>query len=315
MNDFDTSGSDVARAAWLYYHEELTQGDIARLLGVSRSTVTRLLRRAKDEGLVKVTLNVTSGMFRAERDLERAYGLDSVRIVPVADDGAIQKRWLGRAAAELLAALVVEDAVLAVSWGSTMQAMADALVGQNTVPGVQVVAMVGGLHNAELGTNTNEIATQVGQRFGATVRPLLAPVYVQDEATAAGLANDPGIRESLELARNASTVVYSMGAMHDEATLFKIGHITPEQRRFLADRRAVGDIVCRWIDRDGQPVELPPSINPISISLEDFRAIPRRMAVAGGELKRDALLASLRGGFVTALVSDENTAAFLLDRR
>lgn len=315
MSDFDTSGNEVARAAWLYYHEELTQGDIARHLGVSRSTVTRLLRRAKDEGLVKVTLNVTSGMFRAERDIERAYGLDSVRVVPAAEDAAIQKRWLGRAAAELLGTVVVEDAVVAVSWGSTMQAMADAMLGQAAVAGVQVVAVVGGLHNAELGTNTNEIAAQVGQRFGAAVRPLLAPVYVQDEATAAGLANDPGISESLELARRASAVVYSIGAMHDEATIFKIGHITPEQRRFLLDRRAVGDIVCRWIDRDGRPVELPPSINPISISLDDFRGIPRRIAIAGGGLKRDALLASLRGGFVTALVTDEDTAAFLMQNR
>ena len=315
MSDFDTSGNEVARAAWLYYHEELTQGDIARLLGVSRSTVTRLLRRAKEEGLVKITLNVTTGMFRAERDLERAYGLDGVRIVPTADDGAIQKRWLGRAAAELLATLVVEDAVVAVSWGSTMQAMADALVGQSAVAGAQVVAMVGGLHNAEFGTNTNEIAAQIGNRFGAVVRPMLAPVYVQDEATAAGLANDPGIRESLDLARRASAVVYSLGAMHDEATIFKIGQITAEQRRFLTDRRAVGDIVCRWIDRDGRPVELPPSINPISISLDDFRTIPRRVAVAGGKLKHDALLASLRGGFVTVLVTDENTAAFLLRNR
>ena len=315
MSDVDKSGSEVARAAWLYYHEELTQGEIASSLGVSRSTVTRLLRRAKDDGLVRITLNVSSGMFQAERDLERAYGLDRVRVVPVVDDGATQKRWLGHAAAELIGPMVVEGSIVAVSWGTTMQAMADALVGQSPVAGVQMVALVGGLHNAELGTNTNEIATQLGQHFGAAVRPLLAPVYVQDEATAAGLANDPGIRDALDLARRASTVVYSLGAMHDDATIFQIGHITAEQRRFLLDRRAVGDIVCRWIDRDGRPVELPPSINPIGISLADLRAIPRRLAVAGGGLKRDALLASLRGGFVTALVTDERTAAFLLKSR
>ena len=315
MSDLDRNGSEVARAAWLYYHEELTQGDIAQALGVSRSTVTRLLKRAKEDGLVQINLNVSSGMFRMERDLERAFGLDRVRIVPSVDAGATQKRWLGYAAAQLIDPMVVENAIVAVSWGTTMQAMADALVGQSTVAGVQVVALVGGLHNAELGTNTNEIAAQLGQHFGAVTRPLLAPVYVQDEATAAGLANDPGIREAFDLARRASTVVYSLGAMHDEATILKIGHITPEQRRFLMDRRAVGDIVCRWIDRNGEPVELPPSINPISISLPDLKRIPQRLAVAGGDLKRDALLAALRGGFVTSLVTDEATAGFLLANR
>lgn len=315
MSDVDKNRSEVARAAWLYYHEELTQGDIAQALGVSRSTVTRLLKRAKEEGLVKITLNVSSGMFRLERDLEKAFGLDRARLVPVVDAGATQKRWLGYAAAELMDPMVVENAIMAVGWGSTMQAITDALVGQNAVPGAQIVALVGGLHNAELGTNTNEIAAQLGQHFGAAIRPLLAPVYVQDETTATGLANDRGIREAFDLARRASTVVFSLGAMHDEATIFKIGHITPEQRRFLLDRRAVGDIVCRWIDRDGEPVELPPSINPISISLPDLKRIPQRLAVAGGDLKREALLATLRGGFVTSLVTDEHTAAFLLNNR
>ena len=314
MSDFDKNGSEVARAAWLYYHEEVTQGDIARALGGSRSTGTRLRRRAKDEGLVKITLNVTSGMFRAERALERAYGLDRARIVPAVDDGATLKRWLGPPPAELVASLVVEGSVVGVSWGTTMQAMADALVGQGAVPGVQVVSLVGGLHNAELGTNTNEIVQQLGRRFDAAVRPLLAPVYVRDEATARGLLNDPGIREALDLARRASMVVFSLGAMHDDATMFKIGHVTPEQRRFLADGGAVCDIVCRWVDRDGRPVALPPSINPISISLDDLKAVPRRLAVSGGALKVEPLLASLRGGFVTDLVTDEHTAAGLLER-
>ncbi len=312
MSDFDKNGDETARAVWLYYQEELTQGEIAQSLGVSRSTVTRLLRRAKTDGLVKISLNVSSGTFQAERDLERAFGLVRVRIVPAINDGATQKRWFGHVAAELIRTMVVEGSIVSVSWGTTMQAMADAFVGQSVVAGVQTVALIGGLHNAEFGTNTNEVARQLGQYFGASVHPLLAPVYVQDEATAAALANDPGIRDALALARRSSLVVYSLGAMHDDATLFKLGHITSEQKGFLRDRRAVGDIACRWIDRDGGVVELPSSINPIGISLDDVRRIPQRLAVGGGDVKQDVMLASLRGGFVTALVTDERTAARLL---
>ncbi len=315
MSVFDKSGSEVARAAWLYFNEEMTQGDIAQALSVSRSTVTRLLRRAKSEGLVQISLNVTSGTFRTERDLERAYGLDKVRIVPPIGDGAMQKRWLGQVAAELVASMVVERSIVAVSWGTTMQALADALIGHNEVAGVQLVALIGGLHNAELGTNTNEVAKQLGQYFKSSVHPLLAPVYVQDEVTALGLANDPGIRDALDLARRASMVVFSLGAMHDEATIFKLGHVNSKQKAFLQDRHAIGDVACRWIDRNGEPVELPSSINPIGISLDDLKKIPQRLAVAGGELKREALLGSLRGGFITTLVTDESSAAFLLEKR
>ena len=315
MSDFDRKGSEAARAAWLYYHEDLTQGEIARELAVSRSTVTRLLNRAKVDGLVQVSLNVTAGTFQAERALERAYGLDRVRIVPTANDDATQKRWLGHVAVGLLLPMVAENAVVAVSWGTTMQAMAGSLVGQNPIPGAQVVAIVGGLHNASLGSGTNEIANQLSEYFNATVRPLLAPIYVQDEATALGLANDPGIRDALQLAARASVVVYSLGAMDDEATMFRLGHVDVGQKRFLSARGAVGDVACRWIDRDGRPVALPPSINPIGISLDALRQIPRRLAVAGGETKQEVVCASLRGGFATTLVTDERTAEYLLRSR
>ena len=174
---------------------------------------------------------------------------------------------------------------------------------------------MGGLHNAEVGTDTNEIAKHVAQHFNATVRPLLAPIYVQDEVTALGLANDPGIRDALDLARKASIVVYSLGAMHNDTTMFQLGHIAPEQEEFLRGHGAIGDIACRWIDVKGRSVTLPPYINPIGISLDDLKRIPRRLAVAGSESKKDVVLAGIRGGFVTALVTDERTADYLLRNR
>ena len=315
MIEFDKKSSEVARAAWLYYHEDLTQAEIARELSVSRSTVTRLLQRAKTEGLVRISLNVASGTFKAERDLEHVYGLEKVRIVPNSDDDATQKRWLGHVAAELMVSMVADGSIVAVSWGTTLLAVTEALVGQNPIAGAQIVALVGGLHNAEMGTDTNEVAKQLGQYFNVPARPLLAPIYVQDEATALGLANEPGIRDARELARKASIVIFSLGAMHEETTMFKLGHITSEQKEFLQDHGAVGDIACRWIDRNGAPVKLPPSINPVGISLEDIKKIPRRLAVAGGAFKQEAVLAGLRGGFFTILVTDERTAASLLENR
>lgn len=315
MIEIDKKDSEAARAAWLYYHEEFTQGEIAQELSVSRSTVTRLLQRAKDDGLVHISLNVTAGVFKAERDLERAYGLERVRIVPAPKDQVMQRRWLGHVAAELLVPMITDRSVVAVGWGTTLLAMTAALVGHTPVAGVQVASFVGGLHNASVGSDTNEIAKNLAQHFNATVRPLLAPIYVQDEATVLGLANDPGIRDALDLARKASIAVFSFGAMHGMSTMFQLGHINPEQKKFLQVHGAVGDIACRWIDRDGRSVELPPSINPIGIALSDLKQIPRRLAVAGGDLKRDVVLAGLRGGFVTALVTDEHTADYLLRHR
>lgn len=312
MREFDKRSGEAARVAWLYYSEELTQSQIADKLGLSRSTVIRLLRRARDSGLVHISLGVPGEIDAAERALESRFGIRRARIVPRAEDREMQRRWLGQVAAETLVGLVRDDATIAVSWGTTLQAMADSLTGAAAVTGLKIVPLIGGLHNASRGTNPHEVAEQLGTFFGAQPRPLYAPVYVRNAATAEGLKCDSGLSDSLALARRASLVVFGLGALNDEATMLRLGYVGPTERTFLESRGAVGDIACRWIDGEGRPVTMPDTIHPIGISLEDLRRIPDRLAVAGGVQKQKMLRASLLGGYITHLVTDEDCAARLL---
>lgn len=309
----DSRGSEIARAAWLYYLEELTQGEVAQQLGVSRSTVVRMLQKAQEMGLVHVTLDVPREVFEMERELERLYDLRKVRLVPEAGDDATLKRWLGHAAAELVVEMVKPETVAAVSWGTTLQAMATSLKGEQAVEGLRIVPLVGGLHWASSGTNAYWVAEQLGRYFQAPTHALYAPVYVESYSTADALMREPGIKETLELVRQASLAIYSIGNLENEATMIQLGYISPEEQTFLRKQGAVGDIACRWIDINGNAVELPPTINPISVSLENLKDIPERMTISGGELKREALLGTLRGGYTTTLVTDEGTAAYLLE--
>ena len=310
----DRRGSEAARAAWLYYVEEFTQGEVARELRVSRSTVVRLLRRAKETGLVRITLDVPQDVFEMERELERLYGLERVRLVPDAGDGEKLKRWLGHAASELVVEMVEPGSTVAVGWGTTLRAMTDSLTGEQAVEGVRVVPIVGGLHRASSGTNSYWVAEKLGSYFHAPVRALYAPLIVEDRSMAKALVGDPDISETLDLVRRASLAIYSVGVLDDDSTIVRLGYLSPEERAFLRENGAVGDIICWWIDAHGNPVELPSTLNPVGASLDDLENIPKRLAIAGGELKREALLGTLRGGFATTLVTDDGTAAYLLER-
>lgn len=310
----DKRGSEAARAAWLYYIEELTQGEVARELGVSRSTVVRLLRRAKEKGLVRVTLDVPQDVFEIERELERLYDLRRVRLIPNAGDEETLKRWLGHAASEVVVELVRPGSTVAVGWGTTLRAITASLSGEHETKDVRVVPIVGGLHRASSGTNSYWVAEQLGRYFRAPAEALYAPLFVEDRSTAEALARDSGIRNTIELVRRASLAIYSVGTLNDEATIVRLEYLSEEQRAFLRERGAVGDIVCRWIDAQGESVEPPPNMNPVGVSLQDLRNIPERLLVGGGELKREALLGALRGGYATTLVTDDSTAAYLLER-
>jgi len=310
----DRRGSETARAAWLYYVEELTQGEVAWELGVSRSTVVRLLRRAKESGLVRITLDVPRDVFEMEREVERLYGLEKVRLVPETGDGEQLKRWLGHAASELLLEKVESGSTVAVGWGTTLRAMTGSLAGTQATEGIKIVPLAGGLHRASSGTNSYWVAEQLGRYLHAPVRALYTPLFVEDRSTAEALIRDPDIGNTLDLARHASLVVFSVGTLHDEATMVQLGYLSPEEHSFLRERRAAGDIVCRWIDVHGDPVELPPTINPVGVTLGELKEIPKRLVVAGGVAKREALLGTLRGGYATTLVTDDSTAAYLLER-
>ena len=314
MRDQDRKATDTARAAWLYYIEEFTQSQIAQKLGVSRSTVIRLLQKARQTGLVSITLGVPQETFELERDLEQLYGLRTVRIVPKADDIDTQHRWLGQAAAYVLQEMAKPESILAVSWGTTLRAMADSLNGETPTEGMQTVALIGGLHNADRGTNPYEVAELVGQHFGAPARALYAPVYVRNAETAAGLVSDPGLSEAIDMARRASLVVFSVGGLSADATMVKLGYVNSTEQKFLERQGAVADIACRWIDADGQPVELPPTIHPIGIPLEDLARIPERLMVAGGARKTKAIRACLKGGYATHFITDEGVALELLNQ-
>lgn len=309
----DRRGDDTARAAWLYYVEELTQGEVARELGISRSTVVRLLRKAKEDGLVRITLDVPRSVFEVERRLEGVYGLEKVRLVPDAGEEEKLKRWLGHAAAELLIEMVVPGSTIAVSWGTTMRALTDALPGEHATEGVEVVPIIGGLHRASSGTNSYWVAEQLGRYFRAPVRALYAPLLVEDRSTAEALMRDPDIDEALERARRASLVVYGIGTLDEDATMVRLDYLSAEERAHLREGGAAGEIACRWMDVRGEPVPLPGTLNPVGITLEDIRGIPRRLAIAGGPRKREALLGTLRGGYASTLVTDDSTAAYLLE--
>ncbi len=312
MADLDKKATDMARAAWLYFAEELTQSQIAEKLGISRSTVIRLLQRARHSGLVSISLGVSSEIFEVERDLEIRFGLKKVRIVPDAEDDAMLRRWMGQVAAETLQEMARRDSVIAVSWGRTLRSMADALQGEVSTPGMRVVALNGGLHNADRGTNPYEVAELVSQFFDAPARVLYAPVYVRNAETAAGLISDPGLAEALDMARRAAFVVFGTGTLDDDSTMLRLGYVNATERDFLRRQGAVADIICRWIDAEGRPVALPPTINPIGISLADLKHIPDRLMLAGGDNKRDAIRACLRGGYATHLITNESIAVALL---
>ena len=305
----------LVQTAYLYYHEGLTQAEIAQELGLSRPTVANLLQRARTEGLVTISLRPDYlGSLTLARDLKAHFGLTDALIVPTlpgADTAAVN-RALGAMGALYLEKVLTPGDVIATAWGATMLEVAQALSGR-TVEDVTIAQSLGGLSTADT-FNPGRVATLMGDKLGARTYHLYVPAVVESKEVRNILLRDRAIYSAFEVARSAQRAIMGIGKVSHDATVIKAGFISTEQMDELYAKGAVGDMSGRFFDVAGRPVVTDLDTRLIALSLDDLKTISPVIAVAGGEDKIEAILGALRGGYLDVLIVDEQTAKKVLKR-
>ena len=73
----------IYKCCSLYYEDDMKQQDISDYLGISRATVSRMLQKGKESGIVRVEVinPVQFSYGKLEKALERKYGLKEVVVV------------------------------------------------------------------------------------------------------------------------------------------------------------------------------------------------------------------------------------------
>ncbi len=303
------------RIAQAYYGDGDTQQQIARRFGLSRPKVSRLLQKARDAGVVNIALvPPRGGLADLERAVEQRYGLEEVVLVAVSDPDDPERvaLELGPAAAGCLTRNLAKGAVLGLAWGRTILATVDALPAYPVV-GSTVVQLNGGLGPVGALEHSTEVARQVAQKLGARLRLLPAPGIVSSSEAAAALRADSHISEVLEQAAAADVALVGLGVPTPDSVLLRDGHIlTPADLERLQAAGAVGDLILRYIDSKGEPLNLELNDRIIGLTLAELSRISRVIAVAGGTVKHGIVHAALRGGWLDVLVTDQVTAEIVV---
>ncbi|TDE40518.1 MarR family transcriptional regulator [Nonomuraea mesophila] len=294
-------------AAQQYYLEDATQGDIAKRLGVSRATVSRLLTEARRQGIVEIKVHrpasMEDGPLAAE--VARALGLEQVFIVPKASGPALGP-WLAPGVTRALAGAGLESGdVVLVSSGTTVYECAREGLGH--YPGVTIAPAVGGQEEPQPWFQTNETTRILAERVGGVPAYLYAPALPGPELFYS-LQHEPSVRRVMDLWAHAKCALVGVGS----APLMR--QMTPAfmPRDAEALRQAVGDVCMRVYDREGAPLSYPGSERLVATRLEELRGIPATIAVAVGAEKVLSIIAGARGGYFNLLVTDAPTAEGIL---
>lgn len=308
LNQRDAQSLDAVR---LYYERGLSQGEVARQLGVSRPTVSKLIRHAKDRGYVTVEIHDPRTISGAVAEqLRDRYGLELARVVPSQHGEQELLRELGRAGAAVLVENVADGDLVGITWGRTMNAVARSLTRQDR-HGVQVVPLKGGASLTSRAAGPYETVRLFCEAFDAYPQLLPLPVMFDNPQVKHVVERDRHIKHVLDLGRDAQTAIFTVGVMSPDATLLRLGYLTDSERDAVLER-AVGDICSRFIDERGNPAVPGLDARTVAIPLADLRAKATRICVAGGPPKVRPLRAALASGYVSHLVTDETTARALL---
>jgi len=306
----------IARVAQMYYVENQRQADIAQHLRVSQAKVSRMLKRAHDEEIVRTTVVAPSGTYAdLEADLRRVFGIAEAIVVECSEDreGAIMAR-IGEAAAHFLEATLQPDEIIGVSsWSETILKMVDNIHPMKAGKAKHVVQTLGGMGDPAVQTHANQLTTRLAKLTGGDAHLLSAPGVAQSREAKLVLIGDPYLRETMDLFGQITLAIVGIGAMEPSGMLARSGNVfTSRELAAVAEAGGVGDIGLRFFDAEGRPVRTPLDERVIGMTLDELSGIDRVIALAGGQSKTPAIRGALRTGAIDLLVTDRFTAERLV---
>lgn len=306
---------EIVQAAWLYYVGNLSQQEVSERLGISRFKVLRMLADAREQGLVRISVeHRTSRTLNLADRLAKAFDLREVQVAPVPNgvtDGAYGRSAVGMLAASYLTRIASNevDMTVGVGWGRTLSAMADNVTAVSN-PNLTFVSLMGSVTNATH-TAPGDVCVRLAAHTGGRAVLLPAPFVTDTPAACETVVNQRLVSEALSVARKCTHALMAVGECREGAVLFQSGIFSDEQCDELRNADVVGDCCGVFFSADGSVADIPLNRCTPCIAPHDLRDA-ETVIVSSGERKHAATLGVLRAGFAKRLLVDETLAELLL---
>ena len=306
----------IARVAQLYYLEQKKQSEISELLHISQATISRLLKKAEKEAIVRITIAAPRGTYpQLEASLRERYGVAEAIVAECFEDReeAILSA-IGGAAGHYLETTLRDGEVIGISsWSTSLLRMVDSIHPLKRARAERVVQILGGIGSPSVQSHATQLTTRLAGLTGAEPQLLPAQGVVSSSAARLIMLGDSYVRATTDQFRRVTIALVGVGALQPSVMLANSGNtFTGEELRDLETRGAIGDVCLRFFDREGKSVGGPLDERVIGMGLDELKATPRVVAVAGGDRKVAAIRGCLLGGYAKVLITDQFTAEKLL---
>ena len=299
-----------------YYVEQLTQSQIAKQIGVSRSTISRMLSRARDEGIVRIQIVYPQVRHTSiEADLRKRFNLSETIVIAlpkqVLEEDELRS-WVGIQAAPFVNQMIQSKMVIGVGRGRTLAELAFGL--SKTTNGcydIKIVQLLGDIDIHYSPTRSTEITRLLSESYNGEAYYLNAPALVADVNLGMTLMRSSTIQQVTKFYDSLDFAMAGVGALHNSPLVLS-GLLRTSDIRKLAKAGAVGDICGHFYDINGNLLDHVYSGISIGISWDQLHNCNKLLVTATGSDKVKPLLGLLRTGMIDILITDEQTAQKLL---
>lgn len=314
--DTDETNRLLVRIAELYYNEDRTQSQISKELNIHRSTISRLLKKSREKGIVNIDINYDmAGTYALEKKFESLFDLEKVIIIPtVAEMGHKTKtQLLAKSASNYLQTIIRDSMIIGFSWGETMTSIGHEMSDMETKNVVCVPMLGGPSGKLDSEYHVNTVVYEVARKLNAKSILIDSPAITETIELKQALMNTQFNKELTEVWNNLDVAMLAVGSIGLSQKLMWKQFYGENVLSTLSSKNVVGDVISRFFDENGIPVQSDLNNRTIGITLEQLKRVKTRIAVAESSEKATAILAALRGNYMNVLITTDETANSILE--
>ena len=305
----------LVRASELYYQENLSQQEVAELLGVSRPAVSRLLNEARAEGIVEITVH-SPILKNAELSnaVRRTFGLKDAIVVrgDYPYERAIERCC--QATVDYAKTILTNGMVIGTSWGIVPRDLCRIFRDRRDefeLSNIDVIQMVGCLGAGNPEVDGVEIDLRLAKSFGGMYYNIYAPIYVSTQGLYESMMDEQQIKATLRRANFIDVAFMGIGSLDDTTSLQRAGYLDDVSRNALISNGAVGHLLARPYDAEGNEIAME-GRHVIGAPLESLQHARWSIGISAASFKATAVYSAVKGGHLNVLVVDETLAHALL---
>ena len=308
----DVSSDVIVEIASLYHYQNVTQEELSRRFSLSRAKISRLLKRAREEGVVEIRVHQHPGVSsELEAEFVARFGIDRLLVSLDQRDTEAQRVAVAGLVASHLVRTLTDGMIVATGMGRNVAAVADCV--SPTRRAVTFVCTIGGSVRAGEHMNPDHICRRLAVRFGGESETLYAPALVADAALRDELYRNDTVKLVLDRARRADAALVGIGDLSEDSNMVRMGWFSPQEVAEARLSGTIGDIMgYDFIDIYGRSSSANMQGRVIGLTTRDLSRIPNVIAVASENTKAAAILGALRTGVINTLATSSTNARTIL---